>query len=167
MLDDKKVGLMTRIATYEQKAKKQDIAVNRFSRKDYISLKLITAFFEILVMFLILLIMWAVYDSDRLVDLINKYGVRNIIILFVVMYVLITWFYLEFKYFSYSRRYYTAEIRIKKYQGLLKSLNDIYEKEALAKKREVTLKKVSGIDIDKINIENIGIEESAGGEDIE
>lgn len=132
MLDEKRIKLMVKMASYEQKEGNQDINISAYARKDYTSfhtlytLLWITLGYVVLAMLVLLVIMEWFVESLTLKSLIAA-G-----IIAVVGYLAFLIGYGIFAYLFYRRKHNRARQRVKEYNHNLVVLSKLYEKENIS-----------------------------------
>lgn len=126
MLNEEKVILMTKLASYEKREGKENMAIGRYFRGDYISLNLLKAVLVATVSFFIGFAVYLLYNIEELLE--NIYEIdffalaRNAIscyVVFVVAYCCISYIVSVF-------RYAKARKGIRRYYHNLKKLNAMY-----------------------------------------
>ncbi|MBS5484844.1 MAG: hypothetical protein KHX37_08465, partial [Eubacterium sp.] len=65
MLNNEKIILMTKLSLYEQKNQKKEISTGKYFKSDYMLLKMLSSFICATVGYLLCLILWFMYKSDR------------------------------------------------------------------------------------------------------
>ncbi len=126
MLNEERVILMTKMASYEEGEGKKSMALGRYFRGDYISIQLLRAFFCGTIAYLLGFGLYVLYDFETLIADIYKMDLfvfaQNIIIwyaVFVVGYCVIT-------YAICAYRYARAKKSLKLYYHNLKKLDSLY-----------------------------------------
>jgi len=126
MLNEERVILMTRMASYEKGEGKENVKIGNYFRSDYIASQVIKAVISAVIAFMIMLGLYLLYDFEILME--NLYEMdligfaRDILIYFfvfvagygVVTYLVCTW------------RYAKAKKSLKCYYNNLKKLNSLY-----------------------------------------
>lgn len=126
MLNEEKIILMTKLASYEKHEGKESMAISKYFRGDYISLHLLKSVVLATIAYAIGLGLYLLYNMEDLLEelytLDFAYMARNFIsayVIFVVAYCCLT--YLIFTY-----RYVKAQKSIRRYYHNLKKLNAMY-----------------------------------------
>lgn len=126
MLNEERIILMTKLASYEKREGKQSMAIGKYFRGDFITLHLLKAVISATIAFFIGLGLYLLYYMDDLLE--NLYTMdlalfaRNIIsiyVIFVVVYCCLT-------YIVFTYRFVKAKKSIRKYYQNLKKLNAMY-----------------------------------------
>lgn len=127
MLNEEKISLMTGIAMFEKKAKKDVFPVNRYFKSDYVGSHLIRSFLAYTLTGVICLALWFLYKFEDILNLTDIAAILSMAkqagIYFgagLVVYLFLTWR-------IYSKRYDAAAKGLKMYQAKLKRLEKKYE----------------------------------------
>ncbi len=126
MLNEERVILMTRMASYERGEGRENVKIGNYFRSDYIAAQVIKAVISAVIAFLVLFGLYLLYNFETLME--NLYEMdliafaRDISIYFfvfvacygVVTYLICTW------------RYARAKKSLKCYYNNLKKLNSLY-----------------------------------------
>lgn len=130
MLNEERIKLMTKMASYEANEGKRNMAIGSYFRGDYISVQVIKSIFHATIAFFIVFALFVFYDLELLMADVNKmdlldFGKRIIIyyLIFVVAYAVIS-------YAVYAYRYAKARKSLKIYYNNLKKLAYLYDKES-------------------------------------
>ena len=126
MLNEERVILMTKMASYEEGEGKRNMSLGRYFRGDYISIQLLRAFFSSTIAYLLGFGLYVLYDFETLIADIYKMDLfvfaKNIIMwyaIFVVGYCVVTYAICAF-------RYAQAKKSLKLYYHNLKKLDSLY-----------------------------------------
>lgn len=126
MLNEERVILMTKMASYEQGEGKKSMSLGRYFRGDYISLQLLRAFLCGTIAYLLGFGLYILYDFETLLANIYKMDLlvfaQNIVIryaIFVAVYCVLT-------YAVCTYRYAKAKKSLKTYYHNLKKLDNLY-----------------------------------------
>lgn len=129
MINEERVILMTRMASYEAGEGKKNIKIGDYFRIDFISKQLLKSLIFSTISFLVGLCLYVLYNFEDLMEGIYKLdllasgkGLLTGYIFFVVIYGLIT-------YVVYAMRYRKARKNLKTYYGNLKKLSSMYSEE--------------------------------------
>lgn len=129
MLNEERIKLMTKMASYEANEGKRNVAIGNYFRGDYIGLQVIKSIISATIGFLIVFALFVFYDFEVFMSDVYKmdllqFGKTVIIayLIFVVAYALIS-------YMIYTYRYTKARKSLKMYYNNLKKLAYLYEKE--------------------------------------
>ncbi|MBO4808462.1 MAG: hypothetical protein J5537_05420 [Lachnospiraceae bacterium] len=126
MVNEERVILMTRMASYEAGEGKKNIKIGDYFRADYLSKQLLKSLIFSTISFVIGLVLYVLYNFDFLLENIYKIDLLALgkkmltgYIVLVVVYGLIT-------YIVYAFRYRHARKNLKTYYGNLKKLSSMY-----------------------------------------
>lgn len=127
MINEERVKLMTRMASYEAGEGKKNMNIGKYFRSDYISIQVLKSIISAIISFAICLALYLFYDFENFMG--NIYAMdlvqfaKDVVVIFVVFtigYVLIT-------YLVFAGRYKKARKSLKKYYNNLKKLSGLYE----------------------------------------
>lgn len=127
MLNEEKVILMTKLASYESREGKKNLAIGNYFRSDYISLQLIKSVIYGTIAFGLMLGLYILYDVENFMQEIYKMDLvqfaRNILVLYVVFVAV----YGIVSYLVYAYKYSKAKKSLKCYYNNLKKLSSKYD----------------------------------------
>lgn len=129
MLNEKKISLMTKLAIYEQGEGKEAIKSNKYTKKDYVSLKMINTAITVTIAFIMVVALWVIYKIDHYVEELVDLDYMNIGIKLLVIYIIVFIVYMFISYVVYSIKYIKMQEMNKKYSDDLKDLYLMYKKE--------------------------------------
>lgn len=127
MLNEERVILMTKLASYEKSEGKKDKAVGNFFRSDYVGVQVLWSIISAAVAFVICFALYILYDLEAFMGDIYK------IDLFVFAQNVLVWFmatvlgYGLISYVVYSVKYAKAKRSQKIYYNNLKKLAGMYD----------------------------------------
>lgn len=127
MINEDKVILMTKLASYEAREGKKYLAVGRYFRSDYISLQLLKSLISGTLVFCIIAGMAVLYDLDAFMK--NFYHTEDMIRLVKdmgIVYLISIGVYLLITYIVATYRYNRSRQSLKTYYGNLKKLSKYY-----------------------------------------
>ncbi len=127
MINEDKVILMTKMASYEAGEGKKYLSVCRFFRSDYIGLQLLKAILSGTVTFCIVIGLALLYDFDTFLKDLYKIDLIQTAKDLVVVYLISVGFYVVIVYFVAVYRFNRARQSLKTYYGNLKKLSKFYE----------------------------------------
>lgn len=130
MLNNEKIILMTKLSLYEQKNQKKEIKSSRYFKGDYMSLKMLSSFVCVTLGYLLCLVLWFMYKSDKVIAGLTTTGrLIALIVVLVLVYIIATVVYMIFSYAFYSHKFKNIRNNLKEYNGDLKTLHRIQELE--------------------------------------
>lgn len=136
MIQEERVKQMTKLAIYEDGEGKKYIPMTRFFRRDYIGWEMVKSFVFGTLAFLLVCGVYIVYQINSMINdlfdldylTIGK-DVLTIYIIFMVLYLLLT-------YVIYSLRYKTGRKHIKKFYNQLKKVSKLYDQEERGRSKQ-------------------------------
>lgn len=129
MLDEERICIMTRMASYEAGEGKEDMPVKQYYRKDYIGYQMIRSFISSTIAFGILLLFWGMYNMENIMRKVEVTELPRLGILVLVLYISFIVLYEIITVVVYSRKYKKATEGMKKYHADLKKVMKLQEKE--------------------------------------
>lgn len=129
MLNDQKIKKMHKLAVYESGEGKKHLAISNYYRSDYIGMALIKNFFLSTIGYGLLLLTYAGYKSDYLMENIHKMNVVLAIIAVIGGYLIMLVCYSILTYIYCSVRYSRAQKGIQGYYKALGQLKKAYDRE--------------------------------------
>lgn len=128
MINEEKVILMTRMASYEEHEGKKDISIIHYFRGDYIGFQVLKSVIAATLSFFALFAVYIFYNFEELMqDIYNMdllaFG-KNVIILYLCM----IGAYGVISYVMFASKYSRARKSLKHYYDNLKKLSGMYEK---------------------------------------
>ena len=127
MINEEKVILMTKMASYEANEGKHDLATTRYFRSDYVTLQMIKAIFSGTVAFAIIVSVALLYDFDAFMKNLYQIDLLQLGKDLVVDYLITVGFYTLIVYVIACYRYNRARQGLKTYFGNLRKLTKYYE----------------------------------------
>lgn len=128
MINEEKVILMTRLASYEANEGKRDIPVTNYFRGDYIGFQVLKSVISATISFFALFAVYAFYNFEELMQNIYKMDLLEFGKSIVILYLCAVGAYGVISYVLYASRYSRAKKSLKNYYSNLKRLAGMYEK---------------------------------------
>ena len=129
MLNEERIRLMTKMASYEANEGKKNVSIGSYFRGDYIGLQVIKSVISGTIGFFIIFAVYLGYDLETFMTEIYKMDLflfgKNI----VIAYLIFVGVYAIISYAVYTYRYTKAKKSLKLYYNNLKKLSYLYEKE--------------------------------------
>lgn len=126
MLNEERIILMTKMASYEQNEGKKNVAIGRYFRSDYIAVQVLKAVFCATIAYGIGFALFLLYDFETFMQDIYKMDLiafaKNVLLYYGITVVV----YGVLCYVVYSYRYAKAKKSLKYYYQNLKKLNSLY-----------------------------------------
>ena len=129
MLNEERIRLMTKMASYEANEGKRNATIGNYYRSDYISKQVIKSFLCATIAFIVVLAMIVFYDFEIFMSDIYNMDLLQLGKSVLVAYVLTTLAYCIISYLVYTHRYASAKKKLKTYYNNLKKLAYLYYKE--------------------------------------
>lgn len=130
MLNEEKIRLMTKAASYEAGEGKKALSVNKYFRGDYISLRLIGAWISYTIAFVLCVGLWAFYNMENLMENLHKMDVPTMGKRITLLYLSLLAIYLVLNYVVYHVRYLQNRKSLAGYYHILKRISRIYQTES-------------------------------------
>lgn len=129
MLNEEKVRIMTRLASYEKGEGKKYLPISKYYRTDYIGLALIKNFFLVSIGYVVLVGMVGLYFLEDLLENIHKMDLIKLGGKVIIGYIILVIVYSVLVYVIQTVKYSRAKKSIKNYYIQLGRLTKIYAKE--------------------------------------
>ncbi|MBQ2115153.1 MAG: hypothetical protein II193_00985 [Lachnospiraceae bacterium] len=129
MLNEERVKLMTKMASYEANEGKRNVSIGSYFRGDYIGLQVMKSVISATVAFVIVFALFILYDFEVFMADIYKMDLMDFgkkVIIYYLVFVLI---YAIISYIVYMTRYGEAKRSLKIYFNNLKKLSYLYDRE--------------------------------------
>lgn len=137
MVNEERLHCMIKMAIFDTNEGKECRPMMQYTRKDYISLRLLGSFVSGTAGFLLGVVVWALYSLDDLMKKINDMDkIQEMLTSVICGYILFLVVYLGITYIVYQRRYTKGRRKVKKYYNRLKKLNQAYEQDEKLKMSE-------------------------------
>lgn len=129
MLNEERIKLMTKMASYEANEGKRNVSIGSYFRGDYISIQVIKSIFAATIAFAVCFALFIFYDFELFMSDVYKMDLlgfgKNVLIAYVVFVAA----YAIISYIIYTHRYSKARRSLKMYYNNLKKLAYLYDKE--------------------------------------
>lgn len=129
MLDVQKIKKMHKLAAYESGEGKQHLAISNYYRSDYIGLALIKNFFLTTIAYGLLLLGWAGYKSEYLMENIHRMNLTLLVVGALGGYIILLVVYSVLTYIYCTVKYAKAQKGIQEYYKGLGQIKKIYDRE--------------------------------------
>ena len=129
MLDVQKIKKMHKLAVYESGEGKQHLAISNYYRSDYIGLALIKNFVLTTIAYALLLMGWAGYRSDYLMNNLHRMNLPLLVVAALGGYIILLVVYSVLTYIYCTVKYAKAQKGIQEYYKALGQLKKIYDRE--------------------------------------
>ena len=127
MLNEERVKLMTRMASYEAGEGKKNMNIGKYFRGDYISMQVLKSIISSTIAFVICFALYLFYDFERFMQDIYQMDLVQFAKDVLLVYVVVVVGYAIISYLIYASRYKKARKSLKKYYNNLRKLSGLYE----------------------------------------
>lgn len=127
MLNEERVKLMTRMASYESGEGKKNMNIGKYFRGDYISMQVLKSIISSTIAFGICFALYLFYDFEHFMQDIYQMDLVQFAKDVLLIYVVVVAGYSLVTYIIYSIRYKKARKSLKKYYNNLRKLSGLYE----------------------------------------
>ncbi len=129
MLNEERIKLMTKMASYEENEGRKNVAIGNYFRGDYIGLQVIKSIINATIAFAIMFAMFVFYDFEVFMSDIYKMDLLQFGKTIMIVYLVFVIVYGFVSYGIYTYRYTKAKKSLKIYYNNLKKLSYLYDKE--------------------------------------
>ena len=128
MINEDKVILMTKLASYESNEGKRNMSIVNYFRGDYIGFQVLKSVIAATISFFALFAVYAFYNFEQLMQDVYKMDLLEYGKSIVILYLCTVGAYGVVSYILYSTRYSKAKKSLKHYYNNLKKLSSMYDK---------------------------------------
>ena len=129
MIHEERLKPMIKMAMFDKNDGKACKPMIQYARTDYISMQLLGSFVTGTIAFVLLCVMWGLYDTQELMKMLNGAYIFDLLKVVLVKYGIFMVVYLTVTYIVYQIRYSYRRKQVKVYYKNLKEINMIYERE--------------------------------------
>ena len=126
MLNEERIILMTKMASYEANEGKKNVAAGKYFRSDYITLQILKSIVSSTFAYGIIFALFILYVFEILMQEIYKMDLFSFAQTILIWYGVTMVVYGVISYIVYSFRYAKARKNLKRYYNNLKKLNAMY-----------------------------------------
>ncbi len=130
-MDEKRLSRMIHLAMFEQVDGKEDLAISRFFRGDYIGLGLLKNILLMTIAYVIVVGIYVLYNFETLAVEFSTLNLQPLFWGLLIIYLLVVGIFSVLVFVIRKLRYERAVRRILQYQKKLKELDEFYELEDL------------------------------------
>ena len=123
MLNEERVVLMTKLASYEQRKGKKNIRISKYFRTDYLLLQMLKTLLYATVSFALMLGLYVLYNFENLTENLYQMDLLGFVKQIVMLYVVFVALSCVVTYILYSYRYMKARKSLREFMSNLKKLN--------------------------------------------
>ncbi len=129
MLNEERVILMTKMASYEENEGKKNVAIGNYFRSDYIAIQVLKSVIYATIGYAIVAALFIFYDFETFMQDIYKMDLLAFIKNMLTYYAVTVVVYAIISYAVYSYRYAKAKKSLKCYYQNLKKLGSLYSQQ--------------------------------------
>lgn len=129
MLDENRIRLMTRMASFEANEGKKYIPIATYFRGDYISYNVIKAAISATVAYVLVVAVYIYYNLENYMADLYKLDIMDIAHKMYKGYIVVVGVYCLVAFIIYALRYNRAKKNIQEYYQALKKLGNLYDEE--------------------------------------
>lgn len=129
MLNQERIKLMTRMASYENNQGRRYMSIGSYFRGDYIGMQVMKSLIYATIAYVILFAVFIYYDLENFMQDIYKMDLLQFAKSVIFYYAIFVACYVIISYIIYSFRYNKAKKSLKKYYYNLKQLSALYDLE--------------------------------------
>ena len=126
MLNEKRIILMTKMASYEANEGKRNVAIGSYFRSDYIGWQVLKSIISATIAFVVVFGMYIFYDFELYMTEIYKMDLLEFAKRVLTLYLWVIGVYAVISYVVYTVRYRRAAKSLKAYYINLRKLSDMY-----------------------------------------
>ena len=127
MLNEKRIILMTKMASYEVNEGKKNVAIGSYFRSDYIGWQVLKSIISATIAFIVVFGMYIFYDFELFMTDIYKMDLLEFAKYVLTLYLWTIGVYAVISYVVYTVRYTKAIKSLKVYYINLRKLSDMYK----------------------------------------
>ena len=128
MINEERVILMTKLASFEANEGKRASKISRYFRGDYVSVHLLKGWISITIVYVLLVALNILYDFETFMGNLYKMDYMAFAKEVIMWYIIFTVVYLVAVYITYTYRYMKARKSLKRYSQNLKKLGSMYHR---------------------------------------
>lgn len=129
MLNQERIKLMTRMASYENNQGRRNMSIGTYFRGDYIGMQVMKSVICATIAYVVLFGVFIYYDFENFMQDIYKMDLLQFAKSAIFYYAVFAACYVIVSYIIYSYRYNRAKKSLKKYYYNLKQLSALYDLE--------------------------------------
>ena len=127
MLNEKRIILMTKMASYEANEGKKNVTIGSYFRSDYIGWQVLKSIISATIAFVVVFAMYIFYDFELFMTDIYKMDLLEFAKQVLILYLWTIGIYAVISYIVYTVRYSRAVKSLKIYHMNLRRLSDLYK----------------------------------------
>lgn len=126
MLNEERIILMTKMASYEANEGRRNVAIGRYFRSDYIGWHVLKSIISATIAFVVVFAMYIFYDFEIFMMDIYKMDLLGFGKSVLKIYAIVVGAYAVISYFVYAYRYSRAHKSLRLYYMNLRKLSNMY-----------------------------------------
>lgn len=130
MLNEERIKLMTRMASYEEHEGRRNMTIGNYFRSDYIGFQVMKSIISATLAFAIVLGIVVFYHFETVMKEVYQVDLLETGRKLLLAYAIFTGIYTFICYIVYSYRYNRAKKSLKKYYSHLQELAELYEEDS-------------------------------------
>lgn len=127
MLNEERVKLMTRMASYEAGEGKKNMNIGHYFRGDYIGMQVLKSIISATIAFGICFALYLFYYFEKMMQDVYQMDLLQFAKKVLIVYLIVVIGYGVVSYIIYSARYKKARKSLKKYYNNLRKLSGLYD----------------------------------------
>ncbi len=129
MLNEDRIRLMTKMASYEEGKGKEYMPIKQYYRKDYVALGMMKSFITSSIAFGILFFCWILYEMEQITELLAKKDLVELGTFVLMIYAVFVAVYEVIALVVYNWCYTKATASIKEYHSVMRKVERLQERE--------------------------------------
>lgn len=129
MLNNRRIRIMTKLTTYEQKEGKEDIHLSKYYKSDYVRLQILKTILASTMGYLLLLVIIAIYKAEFLIENAVTLDYKALFSVILGYYIIILTISIIVTLIGYSIKYDRSRKHLEVYYRMLKKLRLMYKEE--------------------------------------
>ena len=127
MLNEERIILMTKLASYEENEGRRNVAIGSYFRSDYIGWQVLKSIISATIAFVVVFAMYIFYDFEVFMMDIYKMDLMEFAKQTLLLYLGVVGVYAVISYIIYTIRYNRAKKSLKLYYMNLRRLTNMYK----------------------------------------
>lgn len=129
MVNEERLRHMIKMSQFDTNDGKRCKPMTQYSRKDYVSMRLLGSFVAGTIAYGLLMLIWGLYSMEELAGILSSLDIQGALITLLLSYVVFILFYLGATYIVFNMKYTEGRQKVKKYYNSLKKVNQMYDRE--------------------------------------
>lgn len=129
MINEERVKELCHMAVFDEHSAGQCRQMGEYYMWDYVGKELVKSFFTGTIAYLLLLLLWGMYNSRMLIDMLNGPDLKALVGWGLLLYVVFLVVYLVLTAIIYCVRYVYGRKKLRRYAEHLKKVRKMYNRE--------------------------------------